>query len=188
VRHIADGVPFSERRMATLQDMSISKISRQILILPIILSVGFPIGFTFALTPVGYQFLGEAGASDDLFFNAVFFYAFCGLFSLIPYWLLAWHAKESMRKDEFNIYYIRGIVAGLSPVTFAWWLLVGAFAADVPRDAKGAAFALGALQAVAMLVGLATGSFGWLMGFGYGVLKRQSHDPNLRWHPKNLWW
>jgi hypothetical protein len=93
---------------------------------------------------------------------------------------------NAREKNEFNIYYIRGIVAGLSPVTFAWWILVGTAAADIPRGAAGEVISY--LPVIAMLVGLATGSFGWLMGFGYGVLKRQSHDPKLRRHPKNLWW
>ena len=98
-----------------------------------------------------------------------------------------------MPRDEYNIYSIRSIVAGLSIVTLDYWYTVS------PPLGTSWVVAVGFYpgfpvshwwwNAAAILWGGDFAFLGLVIGLGYGtVRKRQRQTTGATWHPKYLCW
>ncbi len=163
------------------------KISRQIPILPLILSVGFVIGFIVGWISDPHDTRPSSEAIEDSLF--AFFFGFGGL-ACIPFWVIASRAKNLISIDEYKIYEIRGVLVGLSLVTLAYLFVIGAMAALTPYERGARAVDTAAVLAVlAVIVGVVVAFIGAIVGSYYGdSQKHKRQKSRLDWHPKNLCW
>lgn len=161
------------------------KIRRQVFMLPIILSVGFFIGY-IALPPLPSA---RSALATKLIRDAIELYLLNGVLAYIPFCLIASLANRSIGKDDLNIYQFRGALAGLSLVTFGYFFAVGAIARDAYLDEPGAGEALAAVFGFAVPAGLVAALLGWFLGFLFGLGQKDKRENNkVDRHPKSLWW
>ncbi len=176
-KHSAEGTKLSRREILLSRYRALlgRKIRRQIFLLPIILSVGFLIGY-IALPPLHYA---RSASATKLIRDVIEFYLLDGILAYIPFSFIAWLAGPSMAKDDLNIYQFRGALAGLSLVTFGYFFAVGAIARDAYLDEPGAGQALAAVFGFAVPAGLVVAFFGWFLGFLYGLKRKEKRERNM---------